>query len=842
MLFCFHRGLSQSFSTEKPYAYWWWMGSAVDERGLEAYIDSLHQAGIGGATVIPIYGLNGDTNQVPYLSERWMQLFKHSVNYGRSKNFFIDLTLGTGWPYGGPRIPEHLRAKRLWYKIALGSYPTLAPNETLIAKYTSLDSANFRLSNKEPLENELGLVVYHTPTYQQVKRAGLGGQGYVLDYFSKEAADYYLQRFDSAFSAHQIEGVRAIYMDSYEVFAANYSDSLLKVFQQLHGYDPLPDLWMLVVRTLSVEKNQLWAKYRETASHMLRAGFGKAFQQWAHNRGMQFRIQAHGAPINIPDFYAMADIPETEAFGNKPENIKYLKIDPDYPADNFGLPDRLCMKLASSAAHLTGKKLVASETGTWLSDHFKESFAALKPRVDELFCAGVNHIGLHGFTYQPIGEPFPGRRFYASSHFGPNGQLYPDLQDFSNYVTQVQQVLQNSAADHEVMILHLPRQNPADEGGALLRMQDVHFPKGWLYKKASAQWAKSLDSLGYGYDFLSEAILDSLLDHAERQKSIPHKVLLIPSVLGLKPEMLIKIEQLVAQYGLVLIDASTKEYAEAEELLKPYLGKGEELQRWGLEYIRKKSNTGTLYFISNKDTLFTEGVVKLKAKAAFYSITYPATGEQQIVVADTSEMGYSKITIRLGNGESCLIRPSLFGPVAVVKAERKRRKRAFSYSFRNWKITYPFEGKFRKIPSDGVFPDPYQLNPTAMEHFKGVIIYRTEFKVNNKQDLRLALGEVLQTADVYLNGVPVVNLWAYPYECLLPSEDLKNGWNTLEIRVRTNGFNAIRKVEQQNPEWKNFQDINFVDIKYQPYNKAKAPYQPQGLMGPVSIRPAAEVE
>ena len=39
-----------------PWAYWWWMGSAVDPPNLTRQLIQFQQAGFGGVHVIPIYG------------------------------------------------------------------------------------------------------------------------------------------------------------------------------------------------------------------------------------------------------------------------------------------------------------------------------------------------------------------------------------------------------------------------------------------------------------------------------------------------------------------------------------------------------------------------------------------------------------------------------------------------------------------------------------------------------------------------------------------------------------------------------------------------------------------
>jgi len=56
------------------------------------------------------------------------------------------------------------------------------------------------------------------------------------------------------------------------------------------------------------------------------------------------------------------------------------------------------MKFSSSAAHVTGKSLVSSETFSWLREHFMVSLSHCKPDIDKLFIAGINHIFYQGIV------------------------------------------------------------------------------------------------------------------------------------------------------------------------------------------------------------------------------------------------------------------------------------------------------------------------------------------------------------------------------------------------------------------------------------------------------------
>ena len=85
-------------NTTKPWTRWWWMGSAVDEKGLDAQRNSLSGVGFGGVEVVPIYGAIGYEKQyVKYLSPQWMQLLDHTVKQAASLKMSVDISVGTGW-------------------------------------------------------------------------------------------------------------------------------------------------------------------------------------------------------------------------------------------------------------------------------------------------------------------------------------------------------------------------------------------------------------------------------------------------------------------------------------------------------------------------------------------------------------------------------------------------------------------------------------------------------------------------------------------------------------------------------------------------------------------------
>ncbi len=55
--------------------------------------------------------------------------------------------------------------------------------------------------------------------------------------------------------------------------------------------------------------------------------------------------------------------------------------------------------------------------------------------------------------------------------------------------------------------------------------------------------------------------------------------------------------------------------------------------------------------------------------------------------------------------------------------------------------------------------------------------------------------------------------------------------NTIEIAVTNVSANRIRKLDREKVVWKNFYEINFVDINYVPFDASKWEVTESGLQG-----------
>ncbi len=159
---------------------WWWFGPAVTREELARELEAMRAAGIGGVEIQPVYPLTLDDPErgirnLRFLSKEFLEALEFASRKGRELGLRVDLTLGSGWPFGGPGIPRELAARRLRVE-PLGRPEQLRWGERVVGEYP-----------------EAGLRFVETQTGQMVKRAAVGAEGFVFDHYSRQALDRYLE-------------------------------------------------------------------------------------------------------------------------------------------------------------------------------------------------------------------------------------------------------------------------------------------------------------------------------------------------------------------------------------------------------------------------------------------------------------------------------------------------------------------------------------------------------------------------------------------------------------------------------------------------------------------------
>jgi hypothetical protein len=122
--------------------------------------------------------------------------------------------------------------------------------------------------------------------------------------------------------------------------------------------------------------------------------------------------------------------------------------------------------------------------------------------------------------------------------------------------------------------------------------------------------------------------------------------------------------------------------------------------------------------------------------------------------------------------------------------------------------------------------------------FSGQAEYSTTFQLSEKSavDYILDLGDVRESARVWVNGKDAGILWHVPFKVSI-GQYLKQGRNTLKIEVANLMANRIIDLDKRKVEWRKFNEINFVDLYYKPFDASSWEPMASGLLGPVIITP-----
>ncbi len=927
----------------KPWTRWWWMGSAVNNADLTRLLTEYQKAGLGGVEITPIYGVKGAEKQfINFLSPRWMDRLAHTLTTAKRLDLGVDLAQASGWPFGGPWVSAADASKYVAYKTykvaggetlaervfydqkslvrAVGEpiaidkltepiahnpdlqrhafdqvrFPKPLPLQTLMAYSDSgqtLDltghvDATGKLNWTAPktAKNSQWILyaVFQGWHGKQVERAGPGGEGDVIDHFSRTATQQYLARFNRAFRRRNVGGIRAFFNDSYEVDDAqgegNWTPALFREFKKRRGYDlkkHLPALFGAISPNADTTATpaRILCDYRETIGDLLLDNYTRTWANWAHKRGQRIRNQAHGSPANILDLYAATDIPETEG-------TELLRI-----------------KFASSAANVMGKPLISAESATWHDEHFLSTLGGIKTAMDRYLLGGVNHTFYHGTNYSPQAAPWPGWLFYAAVHFNPNNPFWADFGQLNRYVACCQSMLQRGRPHNDVLV-YLPiydaYSQPTKVGSppALLRHFDG-IDHGFKNLPV-ARIAENLLSLGYAFDFISDHQLLGVTTRAGKLQTggNRYQTILIPDAKLMPLATLRQLIRLARQGATVVfaenIPADVPGFADLTHRRHAFkallagvsftaadvastrlatVGKGrilvgtdmvyrlekagifrETMVHQGLQCVRRTLGPKTIYFISkisepNDDTLYG-GWVRLATAAKSVAIFNPMTGQAGMAKTQPAPHGTTDVYLPLLPGEAVLLETS----------PKRTTGPAYPYDTPTGPpqpLTGPWTVQF--VSGGPTLPAPVQLpelhlwtdlRDSAMNAFSGSATYTIHFArpAGSAPRYRLDLGKVFASARVMLNGHEMGTLIGPKYRISLPRRAFK-AQNTLVITVSNSMANRIIDLDKRGVNWRLFYNTNFP-ARFKENRDANGLFttkkwspQASGLAGPVVLVP-----
>jgi hypothetical protein len=329
-------------ASARPMVRWWWFGAAVEKPEILRELRQMKANGIGGAELAFVYpevldDSSKSLENLPFLSTAMLDAVNYAQAQGRALGLRIDVTLCSGWPYGGPATTLAEAAGRLRIvEVPLTpnarsvAVPALVEGESLISASIadSIDRTSaggegrrlhgpnavpqpvsWDLASVKPLEvasaaatfspagkprTALFFIASHTG--QVVKRAAVGAEGWVLDPFSREAVAMHLAKVgEPLLKAFGNTPPYAIFSDSLEAYGADWTPKLAAEFKKRRGYDLIPHLPEIAAGG-TPEAEKVRHDWGRTLTELVNENYLTQINNWALAHHTKFRSQTYGEP------------------------------------------------------------------------------------------------------------------------------------------------------------------------------------------------------------------------------------------------------------------------------------------------------------------------------------------------------------------------------------------------------------------------------------------------------------------------------------------------------------------------------------------------------------------
>jgi glycosyl hydrolase family 106( putative alpha-L-rhamnosidase) len=772
---------------------WWWFGPSVTTVQIEAEMRRMKEGGIGGFEVAVVYPMAVDGNE-SYLSPGFLEKVRFTAQKARELGLRMDVTVGSGWSYGGPYItPElasaRLRSDRREIEPGLQSLARPAPfeNDRLVAAFVGkgslaeVDPRTFRPLDIEgdgriPLPPGEGprlvLFYYASHSGQIVKRAAVGAEGYVLDHYARPAIEKHLREAgDKLLAAAGPGGVYAIFCDSLEVYGGDWTADMFAEFRTRRGYDLKPLLPALDYET--GERTQTVRRdYAKTLSELYEERFLVPLKEWTAKNKVLLRIQNYGEPPATVGSSRHADLIDGEGW-----QFRTLTSS----------------RWASSASHLFGRPVTTSETWTWLhSPAFRATPLDVKAEADQHFLSGINQLIGHGWPYSPPEAGNPGWPFYAAAVLTDKNPWWPAMPDLAAYLQRLSFLLRQGEP-----VADVAPYVPTDDAWASFRPGGLNLFRRIVELVGPTVVPAILDA-GHGFDVFDDATLAEV--EARRYKAI-----VLPK-LRLMPDATRRFLDAFEQKGGVVIDAE----ADLVSRLAAAVPSDVALEPAAPEigFVHRRLADADVYFLANT------GNAARSVKARFRSATPHVESWDPLTGTATGLPAVQPLALEF---EPYATRVVVFRRTAGVAAPLVARAAAASEELATgWRVSYRGGGStattdlphswgedqvqrffsgtasYRRSVRPGaafrakgtrVFLDFGPARPIEREPLPSGTLRGNSFQALVAPPLR-------EAATVFVNGRRAGAVWAAPYRVDVTAL-LKDGDNEIRVDVYNTAINRL---------------------------------------------------
>lgn len=684
-----------------------------------------------------------------------------------------------------------------------------------------------------------------TPTGVVNEPACPDATGYEVDKLSRKHAeehfDAYIGEILRRIPADERKSFKLLVQDSYEVGGQNFTDDMIPVFKERYGYDPVPYLPVLsgvVVGSQHDSDAFLWDLRRLVADKISYDYVGGS-REVAHKHGLTTWLENYGHwgfPGEFLQYGGQADEVGGEFWADPP------------------LGD-IENRLATSCAHIYGKKLTSSETSTSAGPSFVRTPSSLKQRMDRFFTYGVNNTVLHLYISQPSEDRLPGSNAWFGTEFNRNNTWFKHMDLYTQYIKRCNYMMRQGWYQADVAYFI---------GEDAPRMVGIMEP--WI-------------PAGYQFEHMNAEVIMRDMTVKDGMLTLPHgvhfKVLVLPRRLKtMRPELLEKIERLILDGAIVMGPAperspSLQNQPEADRRVKEMAariwgdvdGVNVKQRRYGkgmicdgldfetlfaqLGYVpdckvpdgmnvyqgHQKDGDTDIYILSNQDNRALTMDVAFRVTGKQPELWEPVTGVIRKLPAFRQEEKTTVVPMKLEKNECVFVVFREKGEPSATTLEANypaplRTQEATG----EWDVV--FESAF-KTPAPVRMATLDNLSDNAndsIRYFSGTATYTTSVSLNRAgrgEHMFMAFDNVGTMAKVYINGKYAGGVWTAPYR-LDVTDFVKNGRNDVKVEVVNTWVNRI--VGDMNLPESERETYLFVN-----HLNAKTPLPPSGIIGKVKF-------
>ncbi len=373
---------------------------------------------------------------------------------------------------------------------------------------------------------------YTLGDWRHVSTSSDGWKGYALDVLDEGAFGRYWKTVVEPLleEARLWVGrtLKYLHTDSWEIEVFNWTPTLPEAFRQRRGYDLKPWLPVVAGRIINSrqESQRFLEDFRRTLGDLAAENHYRVFSRLAAAYGLGIHPESggpHFVPIDAQQCLGINDIPMAEFWARSHTHRTIDEV-------------RFFVKQPASAAHTTGKRIVAAEGFTTIGQHWQETiWDNLKPSFDQALCEGLNRLVWHAVVCSPDEMGMPGQQYFAGTHFNPNTTWWPKSRPFLTYINRCQFMLQQGQFVADVCYYY-----------------GDHVPNFAQLKRSDP--AKVLP--GFDYDVICAEALIERMSVSDGRLVLPdgmsYRLLVLPEYEQISLRVLRKIRELVAAGATVL--------------------------------------------------------------------------------------------------------------------------------------------------------------------------------------------------------------------------------------------------------------------------------------------------